>query len=268
MWKAMWESVKTFFIGKWTNILLFLAVLVFGAILCKLLIVAIRKMFKRSKIEPTVGNFLVIVFKFLILLVYVLILCGILGIPVTSIVALVTAVSLAIGLAVQNSVSNLANGLVLLSSKPYKVGDFVDIGSTSGTVIELKLIHTVLLTPTNEKISIPHNTSVASAIKNYSTEANRRIDLKISVEYITDVEKVKEVLWEVVHNHDCVLQDMDNLVRLSSCAASSLDITLRAWVKTPDYWRTYFDLQEQILSALRENNIGIPYNTIDVNIKK
>lgn len=262
------SHIKNFFTGNIFNIILFLAVLIIGFLVILIAMKIIRKLFNRSKLDKTITSILCMVIKFVLIFIYLMILCSIVGIPISSLLAIFTALSLAIGLAVQSSLSNVANGMVIIGSKPFKLDDYVSIDGTEGTVLEIKAISTKLKTPSGEIVSVPHSKTINSIIKNYNTTPERRLDITVSVEYGSDIEKVKEVLTGVIEAQATKLPDTDVTVRLTKCSDSSLDFVTRFWVLNEDYWNTYFDVNEQYVKALNDNGIGIPYNTIDVNIKK
>lgn len=262
------SHIKNFFTGNIFNIILFLAVLIIGFLVILIAMKIIRKLFNRSKLDKTITSILCMVIKFVLIFIYLMILCSIVGIPISSLLAIFTALSLAIGLAVQSSLSNVANGMVIIGSKPFKLDDYVSIDGTEGTVLEIKAISTKLKTPSGEIVSVPHSKTINSIIKNYNTTPERRLDITVSVEYGSDIEKVKEVLTGVIEAQATKLPDTDVTVRLTKCSDSSLDFVTRFWVLNEDYWNTYFDVNEQYVKELNDNGIGIPYNTIDVNIRK
>lgn len=264
----MWETIKGFFTGNIFNIILFIAVFVIGLIIIKLVMMLTRKLLSKSRLANPIKKVVRAVVKFVLLFVYLITLCSIVGIPISSFIAIFTALSVAIGLAVQASLSNLANGLVILGSKSIKLGEYVSIDGVEGTVVDIKAINTKLLTVTGETITVPHSKTINAVIKNYSESPERRIDLTVSVVYGTDIEKVKRVIRDVIDSDERVLKEKDNLVRLSKCAASSMDYTVRAWVNNSEYWSTYWDLNEAIVNALGNNGIAIPYQTIDINLRK
>lgn len=266
-WTNIWNSIVNFFTDNIFNIVLFISILIIGLIVIKLVLSALRKVFAKSKLDKTLKGFILSISKFIMLLIYFMTLCSIIGIPITSLVAIITALSLAVGLAIQSAISNVANGIILLATKPFKQGDYVEIGTTSGNIIELKMLHTTLLTPTNELITIPNSQMGSVVIKNYSAEPTRRIDITVGVDYSANIEQVKQLLTVIASEHESVIKEQPILVRLLNCNTSSLDFTMRVWVDNVNYWSTKFDLQERIVNALRENKISIPYQTLDVNIR-
>lgn len=264
----IWEQIKNFFTLNLNNIILFFCVAIFGLIILKIVLTVVRRIFKKTKLDRTLTGFIVSLLKFVLLMVYILTLATIVGIPVTSIVAIFTALSLAVALAIQGSFSNLANGMVLLASKPFKAGDYIEIAGVAGTVNNIKLMNTELTTANNQVVTIPHNKTIADIITNYTVLGKRRMEIVVSVDYNVDIEFAKKVIMDVCLKHDKILKQEINSVRLSKCSASSLDFTLKAWAEIEDYWSTYYDISEAIVIALRKNKITIPYQTIDVHIKE
>ena len=190
----------------------------------------------------------------------------ILGVPATSFVAVLTTCAAAIGLALQGSLSNFAGGIMILLFKPFKVGDYVEAAGESGTVSEISVVYTELLTVDNKRITIPNGTLTNSVIKNYTSEKLRRVDLTFNASYKCDVENVKSVISKVIENDPKVLKTPEPFVRLSAHDESALTYTVRIWCKTEDYWDVNFDTIENVKKAFDENGIEIPYNQIDVHI--
>ena len=186
----------------------------------------------------------------------------------TSMIALISTFGLALGLALQGGLSNIAGGLMILIFKPFKVGDYIDTHTDSGTVVDINIFYTVLLTPDNKEISLPNGSLSNSNIINYSAKKKRRIDLKYTVSYECDIDKVKKVINKVLDNETLILKDEDTFVRLGEHADSALVFYVRVWTLSKDYWDVYFNLNENIKREFDKNNIEIPYPQIDVHMKK
>lgn len=261
------ETMTKFFTSGLGKLVLFIIVAILGFIAVKLVVKVLKKMGKRVKLDQTVFNFIVTVIKFVLWVLYVLTLLAIIGVPITSIVAIITALTLGVTLAIQSSVSNLANGIILLANKPFKIGDFVEINGVSGTVVDISIFNTKLRTANNEVITMPHNVTINNPIIDYTSLEMRRIALDVSVSYDSDVNKVKEVLNQVIKEHELVLQDQANSVNLAKMNSSSIDFTVKVWTATENYWDCFFALNEAVFNKLNENNIEIPYNKLDVFIK-
>ncbi len=220
----------------------------------------------KRNVDPSlrtfVGQFINIALKVLVILSA----ATVAGIAVTSFVTILGAISFAIGLAFQGSLSNFAGGVLILIFRPFKVGDYISTGSDAGTVEEIGIVYTSILTVDNKVISLPNGILANAAIINFSKKKSRRVDLVIGVSYDAPIDMTKDIILSVMKNHDLILSDPAPTVRLGALNASSLDYTVRAWVKTENYWDVYFDLHELIKKELDSANIEIPYNKLDVNI--
>ncbi len=261
------ETMTKFFTSGLGKIVLFIIVAIIGAILIKLFIKMLRKLGTKTKIDQTVYKFMITVVKFVLWMLYILTLLAIIGVPITSLVAIITALTLGVTLAVQSSVSNLANGIILLANKPFKIDDFVEINGVSGTVVDISIFNTKLRTSNNEIITMPHNVTINNPIIDYTSLEMRRIALDVSVSYDSDMNKVKQVLLDTIKEQDLVLQDQANSVNLAKMNSSSIDFSVKVWTATENYWDCFFALTESVFNKLKENNIEIPYNKLDVLIK-
>ena len=268
--KNLWSTVQGTVMGNWHNILKFVLFLLVGAIAVKLAMSIVRKAINspKSKLHGTAGSFLTSLVKVALIALYVIILLSMLGVDTTSLVAIFSVLTLAISLAVQGVISNLASGIMLVVTKPFEEGDFVDIDGNSGTVEHIYITCTKLVTGDKKVITIPNSSITAANIINYSTSPIRRVDFTFSVAYGSDVARVKEVILGVIAKHEKILKDKDPLVRLSEHGASSLDFVTRVWVNSADYWTVNFDLKEQVLAAFDANGISVPFPQLDVHMVK
>jgi len=220
----------------------------------------------RGHIEKSFHAFIRSAMNIVLWFVTVAIVAQSLGINATSLIALVSIAGLAISLSVQDSLSNLAGGLTILSTKPFMVGDYVEIGDAAGTVVEIGMVHTKLNTTDNCRLVLPNSTVVSTQVRNYSAEPSRRVDLVVGASYDAPAERVKETLLEVVHAHKKVLQDPEPFARMSKHGDSAVEYTVRVWCETADYWEVYYDLLEQIKTAFDAQGIGIPYPQVEVHL--
>lgn len=266
--KDLGNSVYSFLMNRWSTILTFFLVLVVGAIVLRIVMSIFRKTMNKSRLKGAAGDFLTSMVKVVLVVVYLIALLSLLGVPTTSIVAIFTAFSLALSLAVQGTISNVASGIMLVVNKPFDEGDFVDIGGQTGTVETITISCTKLKTPDNKVVIIPNSTVSSSNILNYSTKETRRLDLTFSVAYGSDVEKVKSVVLDVIAGHSEILTDPAPMIRLSEHGASSLDFVTRVWVLQADYWNVNFDLKEEVLAAFEANGISVPFPQMDVHLVK
>jgi small conductance mechanosensitive channel len=193
---------------------------------------------------------------------------GQLGVQTASIVAALGAAGLAIGLSLQGSLSNFAAGILIILFKPCRVGDYVDAGGCSGTVSDINLLATTLLTPDNKTVIIPNSSIMGGAITNYSKMPTRRVDLVIGVSYDSDLKKVRQVLSDVVAADDRILPEPEVKIAVHTMADSSVNFVVRPWVNTADYWPVHFALTENIKNAFDEAGISIPFPQMDVHIQR
>jgi len=226
------------------------------------------KLMTKRKLDSIVVNFIKNIIYGILMVVVIIAALGQVGIETTSFIAVIGAAGLAIGLALQGSLSNFASGVLIISLRPFKSGDFIEAGGVAGVVEEIKLFSTFIRSGDNKQIIIPNSSVVGSAITNYSTKPTRRVDLVIGVSYDADIKKAKEVLTEVTANNKNVLQDPAPVIAVSELADNSVNFVVRPWVNSSDYWPTYFELLETIKIRLDEEKIGIPYPQMDVHIHK
>ena len=220
-----------------------------------------------QRIDKSVAHFIVssvnVILKVLLFVSAALVL----GVPATSFVAILTSAGVAIGLALQGSLSNFAGGLMILIFKPFRVGDYIESAEVSGTVQDISIFYTVLITPDNKTIHCPNGALSNTHVTNYSEQETRRVDIPVSVSYDADVQTVKRLLLETAATNTMILPEQPPFVRLSECADSSLDFTVRVWCKNADYWTVKFDLTEWIQAALVTAGIEIPYPQMDIHVK-
>jgi small conductance mechanosensitive channel len=226
------------------------------------------KMMAKRDVEQIVVNFIQNIVYGLLMVVVIIAALGQIGIQTASFVAVIAAAGLAVGLALQGSLSNFASGVLIIAFRPFKAGDFIEAGGVAGIVEEIKLFSTFIRSGDNKQIIIPNSSVVGSAITNYSTKPTRRIDLVIGVSYDADIKLAKKVLTEIVDSHASVLKDPAPVVAVAELADNSVNFVVRPWVNSSDYWPTHFDLMETIKIRLDEEKIGIPYPQMDVHIHK
>lgn len=240
------------------------------AVICivavKVLLHLLDRFLKKGKVEKTLHAFIRTGVRILLIFLAILIIASQLGFNVTSLVALLSVAGLAISLAVQSSLANLAGGIQILVSKPFKVGDYIDAAGISGTVLEINMIHTKLRTPDSKVIFVPNSDLAAAKLTNFSAEENRRVDIVCSASYDDAPEKVLSVLRELVDSHPKALKDPEPFVRLSGYKDSCIEYTVRVWAKNEDYWDLYFDLLEQIKPRFDAAGIEMTYPHLNVHM--
>jgi small conductance mechanosensitive channel len=245
-----------------------LAIYVIGRIIAKLIAKGILKALKIRHIDDTVASFIHNL-SYGALYVFVIIAAlSQLGIQTASFITVIGAAGLAIGLALQGSLSNFASGVLMIIFRPFKIGDYVEAGGKAGTVEDIQIFCTRLKTPDNKVVIIPNSAIMDDSIVNYSTKEMRRVDLKIGVSYDAYLPDVKALLTKTVEANAKVLHTEGYKIAVLELGDSSVNFVVRTWAKTPEYWDVYFELTESIKLALDENNIGIPYPQMDVHVQK
>ncbi len=250
------------------KILAAVLVLIIGRCVIKWVIKLIKKSKFATKNDETVVRVLLNFISAGLYVILIVSIIAILGVPMASVIAVIASAGVAIGLALQGALSNLAGGIMIMILRPFHIGDFVDVGGNSGTIKDVGIFYTVLTTTDNKVITIPNGTVMSKEVVNYSTNDTRRVDLVFSVAYGTDVERVKTILLEAAEAHELVLKDPAPFARLTKQNESSLDFTLRVWVKSGDYWTVNFDLLEGLNDRFVSENIEIPFNQLDVHLTK
>lgn len=264
MWDAFWP--KAFDLGK--TLIIVLLIWIIGKKLIKLALNLLKKGLERGKVEAGVETFLMSLVRIVLHGILILTIAGTIGFETTSVVTLVGSAGLTIGLALQGSLSNFAGGVLILILKPFVIGDYIVVGGDEGTVTSIDIFYTKLLTPDNRCIVLPNGALSNSNLVNVTNQKKRRIDLVISVAYDSDIDKVKAVLLDLAKNHEFVLQEEPQMAFISQFAASSIDMNLRFWVASENYWTTLWDMREKVKAAFDANGITIPFNQLDVSIKK
>ncbi len=245
-----------------------LVILVVGNLIAKFIVGLVKKALTKKQIDSAVVSFAGSIIYVIGLLAVLIASMSQLGIDTTSLVAVIGAAGLAIGLALQGSLSNFASGVLIVVLRPFKAGDFVEAGNKAGTVLEIKLFATKLKTPDNKIVIVPNSAITGNAITNFSTQDTRRVDLLIGISYDADIRKAKTVIEEIVAADERVLRDPAWNIAVSELADSSVNLIVRPWVKTADYWPVYWHLIENIKIKLDENDITIPYPQMDVYLHK
>ncbi|MCB1792690.1 MAG: mechanosensitive ion channel [Gammaproteobacteria bacterium] len=243
-----------------------IAIFIIGRILARWLRGLVARMMKKADVDPMIIGF-VTNLAYTGLLVFVVIAAlGQLGIQTTSIIAVIGAAGLAIGLALQGSLANFAAGFLMIVFRPFKVGDFIEGAGTAGSVKDIQMFTTTLMTPDNKTIIIPNAKLSGDNIINYSSAPTRRVDLTVGVAYDADIKHVKGVLEDIVAHDPRVLKDPPHKIAVAELADNSVNFTLRMWVSSSDYWGVYFDTTEIVKLRFDEEGIGIPYPQRDVHI--
>lgn len=251
-----------------SQIIKFIVIAVLGYIAIKIIMLIFNKSKSIVKIDPNVGSFLKGLIKFLLYAIYIIILLTLIGIPITTFVAMLGAVGLAIALALQGNLSNFASAILILMFKPFVVGDYIECKGDSGSVRDIQLLFTTIITPDNKKVTIPNSDLINSSVINYTSEDTRRVDLTFSAGYDSDVDLVKSVLTDIVASHQKILIYPEPIIRLANHADNALVYDLKVWVNTFDYWDVFYDLEESVRIEFEKNNIEIPFPQREIIIRQ
>jgi small conductance mechanosensitive channel len=245
-----------------------IAILIVGRIIVKTIKKLILKVLKKRNVDNTISSFVSSLTYSVLWIFVILAALAQVGIQTTSFMAIIGAAGLAIGLALQGSLSNFAAGFLIILFRPFKVGDYVEAGGVSGIISNISIFTTELNSVDNKKIVVPNAQIMNGTITNYSAEETRRVDLVFGVGYESDMKKVKDILMGIIEKHELILKDPAPFVRLGKLNDSSIDFTVRVWSKTSDYWDVYFDLTEQAKIEFDKNGLNIPYPQMDVHLTK
>ncbi len=249
------------------KVLYALVIFIVGKWIAKWLTGLSKKLMERSNVDATLVSFIGSLIYALLLVFVILAALSKLGVNTTSFIAILGAAGLAVGLALQGTLSNVGAAVLIILFRPFKVGDFVEAGGAAGVVEEINMFSTIMKTGDNKVIIVPNASIVGGKIVNYSAKDTRRVDWVFGIGYEDDLKLAKETLLEIVKSNPKVLQDPPPFVAVSELADSSVNLTLRAWVKSPDYWDVYFSTIEKVKLTFDEKGISIPYPQLDIHQK-
>ena len=265
-WAEVWTMIQTTGVDLGINLITAIVIFFVGKWIVNLVVKGLLKGMQKGDMDVTLRRFIANLARMLLMLFVIIAAIHQLGIQTASLIALVGAAGLAVGLALQGSLSNFAAGVLIVLFRPYKVGDWIEGGGVSGSVEEVRILTTVLKTGDNKRVIIPNSQIMGSTITNYSANDTRRVDLVIGVSYSDDLDKVRKELQDIVAADDRILEDPAVTIAVSELADSSVNFVLRPWVKTADYWAVYFDLTERVKKRFDEVGISIPFPQQDVYI--
>ena len=244
--------------------LLFLGV---GFWASKLIVKALRKMMERKKSDPGLISFVSSLANIALKVMIIISVMGMVGIQMTSFIAVLGAAGVAIGMALQGTLSNFASGVMILVFKPYKVGDYVEAQGVAGFVKEIQIFNTILTTFDNKTIIVPNGVLATNTLTNYSKQPTRRVDWTVGVTYGTDFKVARDTIMRLLDADSRVLKDPQAFVSITELADSSVNIVVRAWVNSPDYWDVYFDFYNNVYSTFNAEGIEFPFPQMDVHLK-
>jgi small conductance mechanosensitive channel len=249
---------------------LIFAVIVFiiGIVAVKIITKIISRFMKKSTVDNAAVAFLVSFIRVLLYTIVIVSALTLVGVPMSSIIALIGAAGLAVSLALQNYLSNLAGGFIILFSKPFKSGDMIEIDSTTGQIKSINILYTKMLTSDNKTVLIPNGKVADAKIINYSEMPTRRLDMTFDISYSNDFEKAKEIIQGITDRNKLVHKDPEPLIRLGAHKESALEIVVKLWVANDKYYELFYDMSEAVKREFDKHGIEIPYNQLDVHIQK
>jgi small conductance mechanosensitive channel len=252
------------------NLLIALLILIIGRRIIKWVLKLMERSYSKSTLDPMVAKFASSLVKFLLYAVLIVAIVGVLGIPTSSFIAALSAAGLAIGLALQGSLSNFAGGVLILIFKPFTIGDYIkeDTNGNEGTVVGIDLFYTRLKSSDNKTIVVPNGNLANSSLTNFTSQKMRRLDLTVGISYDADIKLAKQVLLNVITDNELVLKSEEIKVFVSSLDESQITIGTRVWTLTDDYWTAKWELLERYKEELDANGIEIPFNQLSVTINE
>ncbi|MEL6870840.1 MAG: mechanosensitive ion channel domain-containing protein [Pseudomonadota bacterium] len=248
------------------NLLAAIATFIIGRLIVGVIMRGVRSVMARVDFDPLLERFISNIIRTLLNLFVILAALQKLGFEMTSVIAVLGAAGLAVGLALQGSLSNFASGVLIILFRPYREGDYVEAAGVGGSVQEVSIFNTILLTPDNRRVIVPNSNITSDAIVNYSSQPTRRIDLVIGVGYEDDLKKAEQALRDVVAADKRILEEPAPTIAVSELGDSSVNFVVRPWVKTSDYWAVRFELIKNIKNRLDADGISIPYPQRDVHV--
>lgn len=263
-----WDDVVKFVVSKAPLLLGAVIIVVVGFVLSNLVGKLVVKGMRARGIDPSIHTFIKTIVVLLLKFAVILSALSTMNVDVNSFIAAIGAAGITAGLGLQASVSQFASGIQILINHPFKSGDYIDLGTVSGKVHEIKMMYTELITVDNKRVIVPNSHITGSNIINYNSESKRRIDLVFGISYDADIAKAKEVIAQTVRKNELILTDPEPIIAVSAQAASSVNISCLVWCHTDDYWNVFYYMQEAVKLAFDENKIAIPYDQLDVHISK
>ena len=268
----IWETIKNFFINFFQNgaltIVRCIAFFILGLIILKIVRSIVVRTTMKSRLDKSAATFIISIVTVVLYIALVIVVVSALGFSTAGIIAAFSAIALAVALALQDSLASLANGIIIIFTKPFKKGDYVEINGKDGLVQDIRLFNTKIVTYNNEEILIPNNQILGSTLINYSTMSLRRVVIEVPIPYSAELSEVKEILLSTLNSHQDVVKTPAPAVVLDGYGDSALKFKARAWTPNEKYWDTRASLFEMIFNNLREKGLEIPFNQLDVHLQR
>ena len=250
------------------KLLLAIFTLLVGLWIIKIIVNSITRVMEKKGVDPSLAPFLKTLTGILLKVMLIICIAGMIGIQMTSFIAILGAAGLAIGMALSGTFQNFAGGVMLLIFKPFMVGDFIEAQGFAGEVNEIQIFNTILKTPDNRTVIIPNAPLSTGPMVNFSTESRRRVDLVFGISYNDNIDKAKTVMQKIIDADSRILKDPVSFIALKELADSSVNFVVRAWVNSADYWGVFFDMQESVKKTFDKEKISIPYPQMDVHVNQ
>lgn len=265
-WNAIWNSIVDYFKTNGLTIVYAILVFIIGLIVIKIVLRIVKKMMSKSRLERITQSFIISILKVILYVILIFAVLQVLGIPLTGLTAVLATAGAAIALSLKDSLSNVASGMILISNKPFKQGDYVKIGSDEGTVNSITIMTTEIITTDNKKIIFPNSTILTQSITNFSSQGSRRHEILFDVAYETDLELAKKIILDVCHSNGKISLTPAPEVNLKYFSESNLQLFLTCWSKAP-YWEIYYYIMDNVYNEFKRNNISIAYNQVEVRMR-
>ena len=267
-WSEVLELIQTQGVEFGINLVTAIVIFYVGRMAVSLAVRGLHKVMRRQEVDKTLETFICNLVRMVLLVVVIIAAIGALGIETTSFIAIFGAAGLAVGLALQGSLSNFASGVLIVLFRPYRVGDFIEAAGINGVVEQVQILTTVLKTGDNKQVIVPNGQIMDSIITNYSANDTRRVDMIVGVSYDDDLDKVRDTIKLLVDAEERILSEPECTIAVSALADSSVNFVVRPWVKTADYWGVMFDLTEAIKKRFDKEGISFPFPQQDVHLYK
>ena len=268
-WQKIWDTVSNFFTDKFWNIVMFFSVLFIGIIVIKIALNIISKIMAKTKMEKVAQSFLYHLIKFIFYLFFILILMNMIGISISGLLTTISAMVLAVGMALQNLITNVANGIVIVTMSMFKKGDYIVVDGVEGSIEDINFLFTTIITPDNKKITIPNSAILNNPVTNYGARSVRRVDFNFEVAYESDVELVRYIILDVIKSNGKVhLEPKAPFCRLKTLEANGIKFFANCWVDSEDYWDVYYYVMENVFNEFKKNKISIPYAQLEIRERK
>jgi len=265
-WAELWAQVQSTGVSFLIKVAIAMVIFVVGRIVARAIANGIRKLMHAQEVDKILETFVSNLAYWAMMTFVIIAAITQLGIATTSLIAIMGAAGLAVGLALQGSLANFAAGVLIVMFRPYRVGDFVEVAGIAGSVLQVQILSTVLKTGDNKQIVVPNAQIMGSIITNYSANDTRRVDMVVGVSYEDDIDKVRATIKELVAADDRILSDPECLIAVAELADSSVNFNVRPWVRSSDYWGVKFDLTEAIKKRFDKEGISFPFPQQDVHL--